>query len=66
MTAQAAGKSFPKRGNEFVEGVHFYREGGYWIFTEYYHLLRGECCQSGCRHCAYGYEKPLVSPVEKT
>ncbi|MEO1009880.1 MAG: DUF5522 domain-containing protein [Bacteroidota bacterium] len=26
-----------------------------WVFTEFYHILRGQCCQNGCRHCAYGF-----------
>jgi hypothetical protein len=24
------------------------------VFTEYYHILKGYCCQNRCRHCAYG------------
>jgi hypothetical protein len=39
-----------------VEGVDFYREGAYVVFTEQYHLRRGYCCESGCRHCPYGAE----------
>jgi len=30
---------------------------GYIVFTEKYHLKRGYCCKSGCRHCPYGYNK---------
>lgn len=30
---------------------------GYVIFTEAYHLKRGYCCQSGCKHCPYGFDK---------
>lgn len=30
---------------------------GYIIFTEKYHLKRGFCCKSGCKHCPYGYDK---------
>jgi hypothetical protein len=41
---------------DFKEGTHYYIEDGKWVFTEYYHILRGYCCQSGCRHCAYGYK----------
>ena len=26
---------------------------GYSVFTEVYHLARGSCCDSGCRHCPY-------------
>lgn len=40
-----------------IEGVHYYSENGYWVFTELYHLLRGYCCGSGCRHCVYGFKK---------
>lgn len=26
---------------------------GLKVFTAYYHLERGNCCGSGCRHCPY-------------
>ena len=32
----------------------FYFEGPYLVFTAAYHLKRGSCCHSGCRHCPYG------------
>lgn len=35
----------------------FYIENGYVVFTEFYHLKRGNCCKSGCRHCPYGFKK---------
>ena len=36
----------------------FYKsEEGYIVFTEKYHLNRGYCCQSKCKHCPYGYNK---------
>ena len=38
---------------KLVEGEDFYREGGYIVFTAAYHLRRGYCCESGCRHCPY-------------
>jgi Family of unknown function (DUF5522) len=31
----------------------FYYEGPYLVFTAAYHLKRGTCCNSGCRHCPY-------------
>ena len=31
----------------------FYYEGPYLVFTAEYHLKRGYCCNSGCRHCPY-------------
>ncbi|MCD8539476.1 MAG: DUF5522 domain-containing protein [Leadbetterella sp.] len=39
------------------EGEDYYFEGGYKVFTEKYHLKRGYCCKSGCKHCPYGYNK---------
>lgn len=30
---------------------------GFIVFTEKYHLKRGHCCKSGCKHCPYGYDK---------
>ena len=36
-----------------VEGEDFYREGPYVVFTRAYHLRRGSCCGSGCRHCPW-------------
>jgi len=38
---------------ELVEGEDFYREGDFLVFTRRYHLKRGHCCGSGCRHCPY-------------
>ena len=43
-----------KERRPLVEGVDFYREGAYVVFTAAYHLRRGYCCESGCRHCPYG------------
>jgi hypothetical protein len=36
-----------------AEGEDYYMENGYMVFTEKYHLKRGYCCASGCRHCPY-------------
>src|SRR5687768_15182001 len=53
------GQVFPSPG-ELKAGVHYYLENGFWVFTELYHMLRGHCCKSGCRHCAYGYKRVKV------
>ena len=38
--------------NNLKEGEDFYyTPEGYKCFTEKYHLKRGYCCKSGCRHC---------------
>tara|TARA_R110002051_G_scaffold185622_1_gene255084 strand:+ start:1184 stop:1528 length:345 start_codon:yes stop_codon:yes gene_type:complete len=39
------------------EGDFYLSPEGYKVFTEKYHLKRGYCCESGCRHCPYGYNK---------
>lgn len=39
-----------------IEGEDFYREGAAIVFTARYHLRRGYCCGSGCRHCPYEAE----------
>ncbi len=36
-----------------VEEGDYYIENGYWVFRAQYHLRRGACCGSGCRHCPY-------------
>lgn len=51
------GYQFPTQKEMLIEGLHFYKEDGKWVFTEVYHMLRGYCCNSGCRHCAYGFKK---------
>jgi hypothetical protein len=38
-----------------VDGVDFYREGPYVVFTEKYLRDRGYCCESGCRHCPFDF-----------
>ena len=38
------------------EGEDFYWEGPYMVFTEAWHLKRGYCCGSACRHCPFGHE----------
>ena len=48
-----------------VEGEDFYREGAYVVFTARYHLRRGHCCESGCRHCPYRGESEEAAVVEK-
>lgn len=46
-----------------IEGEDFYREGEFIVFTEKYLRKRGYCCESGCRHCPYGYRKDLRTDV---
>lgn len=45
------------KNSKFQEGDFYKTPEGYLVFTEQYHLRRGYCCKSGCRHCPYGYDK---------
>jgi hypothetical protein len=47
---------FSKRKN-LDQGDFYTTNEGYIIFTEQYHLKRGYCCKSGCKHCPYGFNK---------
>ena len=43
--------------NKFKKEDYYISEDGYIVFTEEYHLKRGYCCQSGCKHCPFGFDK---------
>lgn len=47
---------FSKRVNLDPEDFYL-SDRGFIVFTEKYHLKRGYCCKSGCKHCPYGYDK---------
>ena len=47
---------FSKRTNLDKEDFYTSPEG-FIIFTEKYHLKRGYCCKSGCKHCPYNFKK---------
>jgi hypothetical protein len=55
----SSGEQLPA-ASKLKEGIHYYVENGLFVFTEYYHLLRGYCCKNGCRHCAYGFKKEKI------
>jgi hypothetical protein len=43
----------PDDAQSLTEGEDYYIDGPYLVFTEAYHLKRGYCCGSGCRHCPW-------------
>ncbi len=45
------------------EPEEYYFEGSLMVFTAAYHLKRGSCCQSGCRHCPYGFSFSEKTPA---
>jgi hypothetical protein len=44
----------------------YYMEGPYLVFTAAYHLKRGYCCGSGCRHCPYRQDGIATPQPKKT
>lgn len=39
--------------NKLTPEEYYLSKEGYLIFTEKYHLNRGYCCKSNCKHCPY-------------
>ncbi|MGB8354983.1 MAG: cysteine-rich CWC family protein [Chthoniobacteraceae bacterium] len=55
-TAEARKKPVPR-----TQAGDFYIEEDHVVFTAQYHLRRGYCCGSGCRHCPFdGLERELA------
>ena len=44
----AAAPPEPKQGEDY-----YFNESGLMVFTGAYHLKRGYCCKSGCKHCPF-------------
>lgn len=43
--------------DRLIEGTDYYVESGFMVFTSQFLSRRGYCCESGCRHCPYGYRR---------
>lgn len=43
---------------------YYFDEDGFMVFTAAYLRKRGACCQSGCRHCPYGFRAEETPPEE--
>ena len=39
------------------EGMDYYIDQGLMVLTAAFLQKRGYCCESGCRHCPYGYTR---------
>ena len=39
--------------NNNIEGIDYYIENGLIVFSEWYLIKRGYCCDNDCRHCPY-------------
>lgn len=51
-------KHFGDTSRKVLSGDFYFDAGGLMIFTAAYHLRRGYCCGSGCRHCPYTGKEP--------
>ena len=52
--------------DKFEKDDYYLTPEGFIVFTEKYHLKRGHCCQSGCRHCPYKEKnKKQTKPVDR-
>ncbi|MFM7663564.1 MAG: DUF5522 domain-containing protein [Bacteroidota bacterium] len=52
------------RRSKLSDDDYYLSEEGFIIFTEAYHLKRGYCCKSNCKHCPYGYQ-PKTGEIKK-
>lgn len=58
---QACTRSGPAASDTPSEGGEedtYFTEDGRMVFTRAYHLRRGHCCGSGCRHCPFDPPTP--------
>jgi uncharacterized protein DUF5522 len=49
---------------QLVEGIDYYVENGFVVFTAHYLRNRSYCCESGCRHCPYGFVREKAEKVD--
>jgi hypothetical protein len=55
-SAPAAAAQLPAPDGTLVEGIDYELEpGGLLVFSKWYLLRRGFCCESGCRNCPWGF-----------
>ncbi len=44
---------------------YYINKDGLYVFTELYLKERGYCCENGCRHCPYGFDKTRIDNQEQ-
>lgn len=50
--AMAVARQYRDEG-QLIQGIDYSIEQDNYVFTRWYHLKRGSCCQSGCKNCPY-------------
>jgi len=43
--------------DELESDDYYFNDEGLMVFTEKYLEKRGYCCETGCKHCPYGFKK---------
>ena len=57
-TAATCGATRYATDGPLVEGIDYeLTRGGLMVFSAWYLLKRGYCCETGCRHCPYGFRR---------
>ncbi|MFM7016764.1 MAG: DUF5522 domain-containing protein [Bacteroidota bacterium] len=51
--------------DKFDKEDYYLSPEGFIVFTEKYHLKRGHCCQSGCKHCPWDYKNKKQKKEDK-
>lgn len=47
--------------SDLKEGIDFYlNDKKLIVFTKEYHIKRGYCCKSSCKHCPYDFHKKEI------
>jgi hypothetical protein len=49
-------KTVNRNSPDAIHQADYYYENGWLVMTEAYHLKRGFCCGSKCRHCPYEHK----------
>jgi hypothetical protein len=51
--------------DKFDKEDYYLSPEGFIIFTEAYHLKRGYCCNSGCKHCPWKDKQVKTATINK-
>jgi hypothetical protein len=51
--------------NKLLPSDYYINDEGLLVFTETYHLNRGYCCGSRCKHCPYEPKSQKGNTIQK-
>ncbi len=44
------------KNNKLEPEDFYFSKEGFRVFTEKYHVKRGYCCKSNCKHCPFNFD----------